>query len=483
MDKYVCPYTIIHDVRRWKRRWLLGMDEEEFKRVLAVGESSNVEFKRCGNKPERDTFETICSFANHSGGSIFLGVENDGAVSGIEGAVRVDIARNITNVVNDPNQFKPPVSLEFESIDYGEKKVLRTWVPLDSEVHQYKRVIYDRSGDADIRLTTDHQIANLYLRKQKTFTESKIYKAVAKEDLELDLLEEVRRRANVKHPDHPWVELNDDELLQSANLFVKDYETGARGFNLAAVLLFGKEQVIRSILPAYKTDALVRVDDVDRFDDRLEVKVNLLRAYPLLEEFCKRNMQDRFFLDKGQAVSPRDVIVRELISNTLIHREYVSPYPARILIDGGSISTENGSRPAFEGPLNLRAFNPMPKNPIIGSFFNTIGWADELGSGAKNLLKYAGAYSDEMPSLIEGPVFRASVALRPSPNASRVDRKVSEKVTALINEQGYVTTVNIRDSLGLEHKTAQRELNKLVERGLLKAVGRTRGRRYIRNKE
>ena len=137
MDKYVCPYTIIHDVRRWKRRWLLGMDEEEFKRVLAVGESSNVEFKRCGNKPERDTFETICSFANHSGGSIFLGVENDGAVSGIEGAVRVDIARNITNVVNDPNQFKPPVSLEFESIDYGEKKVLRTWVPLDSEVHQY----------------------------------------------------------------------------------------------------------------------------------------------------------------------------------------------------------------------------------------------------------------------------------------------------------------------------------------------------------
>lgn len=459
------------------------MDGSKFKDILNMGEGTNVEFKRCGNKPEKDTFETICSFANHSGGNIFLGVEDDATVCGIEGAARRDIERNILNVVNDQNQFKPPVALEFESIDYEDKKVLRTWVPLDSEVHQYKNVIYDRAGDADIKLKTDNQIASLYLRKQGTFTESKMYKFVSKDDLELELLDEVRKRANSKHPGHPWMEMSDDELLRSANLFIKNYETGEEGFNLAAILLLGKEHVIRAILPAYKTDAIVRIEDVDRFDDRLEVKVNLIRAYPLLEEFCKKNIQDRFFLDKGQAVSPRDVIVRELISNTLIHREYISSYPAKILINDKSISTDNGSRPAFEGPIDLRAFNPMPKNPIIANFFNTIGWADELGSGAKNLLKYAEAYSDEMPSLIEGPVFRASVALRPSAQEFSINRRVSEMVTNFINEQGYVTTVDIRDGMKIEHKTAQRELNKLVDKGILKAIGRTRGRRYIQDVE
>lgn len=459
------------------------MGRNKIEDILSVGEGPNVEFKRCGNRPESDTFETICSFANHSGGNIFLGVEDDATVCGIKGAARKEIERNILNVVNDQNQFKPPVALELEPIDYEDKKVLRVWVPLDSEVHQFKNVIYDRAGDVDIKLKTDSQIASLYLRKQGAFTESKMYRFVSKSDLELELLDEARKRANNKHPGHPWMDMDDDELLRSANLFGKNYETGEEGFNLAAVLLLGREHVIRAILPAYKTDAVVRIDDADRFDDRLEVRVNLLRAYPLLEEFCKKNMQDRFFLDKGRAISPRDVIVRELISNTLIHREYISPYPARILISDKSIATDNGSRPAFEGPIDLRAFNPMPKNPIIASFFNTIGWADELGSGAKNLLKYAEAYSDEMPSLTEGPVFRASVALKPSSQESSVDRRVSEMVTSLINEKGYVTTVDIRDGMNIEHKTAQRELGKFVARGILKPIGRTRGRKYVQNEE
>lgn len=455
------------------------MDEKVLKKILISGENANVEFKRCGNQVERDTFETICSFANHSGGSIFLGVEDDSTIRGIKTATLQDIQRNIMNVINDPNQFRPPIALEFEPIDYENKKVLRIWVPLDSEVHQYKSCIYDRNGDVDIKLKTDYQIANLYLRKQNAFTEKKLFKYVSNDDLELRLLDEVRERACAKRPDHPWAEMEDGELLRSASLYIKDYETGEEGFNLAAVLLLGKEHVIRAVLPAYKTDALVRLGDTSRFDDRLEVRVNLLQAYSRLEDFCKKNMQDRFFLDKGQAVSPRDIIIRELISNTLIHREYTSPYPAKILITDKTISTENGSRPIFEGPLDLRSFNPMPKNPIIASFFNTIGWADELGSGAKNLLKFAGAYSNETPSLIEGSVFRASVALKPSHREVATDSRISNMIAQCIANRGYVTTVDIRDGLHVEHKMAQRELGKLVDAGVLKPIGRTRGRRYV----
>ncbi|MCC6102554.1 MAG: ATP-binding protein [Olegusella sp.] len=37
-----------------------------------------MEFKRCGSLPGNDVFETICSFANHFGGSLYLGVTNEG---------------------------------------------------------------------------------------------------------------------------------------------------------------------------------------------------------------------------------------------------------------------------------------------------------------------------------------------------------------------------------------------------------------------
>ena len=49
------------------------MDEAELRSDLATGETPSIEFKRCGNSVGRDTFETICSFANSFGGSIYLG--------------------------------------------------------------------------------------------------------------------------------------------------------------------------------------------------------------------------------------------------------------------------------------------------------------------------------------------------------------------------------------------------------------------------
>ena len=59
------------------------MDEAELRSDLATGETPSIEFKRCGNSVGRDTFETICSFANSFGGSIYLGVEDDGNAIGI----------------------------------------------------------------------------------------------------------------------------------------------------------------------------------------------------------------------------------------------------------------------------------------------------------------------------------------------------------------------------------------------------------------
>ena len=40
------------------------MDTDKFKNDLMIGETSSIEFKRCGNEIEHDVFESICAFAN-----------------------------------------------------------------------------------------------------------------------------------------------------------------------------------------------------------------------------------------------------------------------------------------------------------------------------------------------------------------------------------------------------------------------------------
>lgn len=63
------------------------------------------------------------------------------------------------------------------------------------EVHSYKKIIYDRVDDADVKVTSTSQIAAMYIRKQNIFTEKKIYHYVTLDDLRLDLLPRVRQMA------------------------------------------------------------------------------------------------------------------------------------------------------------------------------------------------------------------------------------------------------------------------------------------------
>lgn len=51
------------------------------------------------------------------------------------------------------------------------------------------------------------------------------------------------------------------------------------------------------------------------------------------------------------------------------------------------------------------------QNPIIASFFRNIGYAEQLGSGVRNLYKYSKYYSGKEPEFVEGDVFRITVPL------------------------------------------------------------------------
>ena len=388
------------------------MDTRTMKTILEIGETIAVEFKRCGNGIESDVYETVCSFLNRFGGDIFLGVLDDGTVSGVPEKQAPDMVKNFISCISNPALFSPTIYLNPEILDYEGKKLIHIHILPSAEVHSYEKVIYDRVNDADVKVTATAQIAQMYIRKQEIYTEKKIFPYVGLEDLRLDLLPKLRiMAANNSGQTHPWSSMSDEEVLKSTRLYSIDRVTGAKGYNLAAVMLLGKDDVIADVVPAYVTDALLRKVNIDRYDDREIIKTNLIESYEQLMEFGRKHLPDRFFLEEDQRKSLRNIITREMIANTLIHREYTSSYQAKFVIEKDRMYVENANRASQQAVLTPDDIEPNPKNPIIAAFFRNIGYADQLGSGVRNLFKYSEVYSGKEPEFVEGDVFRIIVPL------------------------------------------------------------------------
>lgn len=314
---------------------------------------------------------------------------------------------------NIPEKIFPTVHLDIKEYMYEEKHILYIYVHESSDVHKTANKIYDRNEDGDFDITNNTtQISNLYIRKRNTYIENKIYPFATMDDLRMDLIDTARQMAVNKNSLHPWAKMSNEEMLRSAGLYEKNLETGKEGFNLACLLIFGKDEVISSALSYYKTDAIFKVQDVERYDDRDDIRTNLLDSYERLTNFIKKHLNDIFYIEGDLRISVRDVIARELCVNLLIHREYSNPYPAKLIIGKDSIITENANKPRMIGFIDLNSYSPYPKNPKIAGFFKEIGLADELGSGIKKIAKYTKIYSGGAePSFKDDEIFVANIPL------------------------------------------------------------------------
>ncbi len=463
------------------------MEQKEFSAILSIGETIAVEFKRAGDGIENDTYETVCSFLNRFGGDIFLGVEDDGNVRGISSNATSDMIKNFISIVSNPAMFSPTTYLVPEIMTYEGKTIIHIHVPPSAEVHRFKKVIYDRVDDADIKVTATSHIASMYIRKQSIYTEKKVYPYVTLDDLRLDLMPRIRKLAiNNAGGKHPWQAMSDEEILMSAGLYGEDKSTGQKGFNLAAVMLLGRDKVILDVCPAYRTDAILRKVNIDRYDDRLIVQTNLVESFDLLMEFAEKHLWDKFFLEGTERKSLRNTISREMLVNTLIHREMTSSYIAKFVIEMNQMYVENANRAARYGIVTPTNFEPNPKNPIIAAFFRNIGFSDQLGSGVRNLFKYSKYYSGQEPTMIEGDIFRIIVPLNDEYSygiREKVGEKVGEevgewdfsenqlKIIKHITENPHITARQLADYVGISTRKIEVNIKKLKEIGKITRIG------------
>ena len=60
-----------------------SMTEEQFIKLSQKGEGTQIEYKTCTEQVSESLYETVCSFLNHSGGQILVGVKDDGEIIGV----------------------------------------------------------------------------------------------------------------------------------------------------------------------------------------------------------------------------------------------------------------------------------------------------------------------------------------------------------------------------------------------------------------
>ena len=485
------------------------MTIEEIKELISTGEKIDVEFKKSQNELNKDLYESVCSFNNRDGGHIILGVvDKTKEICGVNPDKIDKMKKDFTTAINNANKINPPLYLTPEDYEIDGKIIIYIRVPEGTQLRRFNGRIFDRTYEGDIDITNNAELVyKMYARKQSTYFVNKVYPNLGLEFLDFEVIKKAKKMAMGRVDNHAWADMDEEEILRSSGLILTDPDTGREGITLAAILLFGKDSTIMSVLPQYKTDAIYRVKNMDRYDDREVIIANLIDSFRKLMDFGKKHLNDVFVTEGDQSISARDKILREVVSNILAHRDYSNAYSAKFVIEQDVMYTENSNLPHGHGELQLNKFEAFPKNPPISKVFREIGYADELGSGMRNTNKYTKLYSGGTPSFIEDDVFRISIPidnvanLKAGPGADQISRKEKnetsfetslkqvlkqsdyDRLKPVISKLAEVEEISVQEVMELTGKsrtTAWRYMQILVECGVVELTGNTNNAIYKR---
>lgn len=462
------------------------MIREEALSRLYNGESMTIEYKKAINTVPRDIYETVVSFSNRNGGFIYLGVDDTGEILGVDEAAIPTMKNNFSTAINSPNKINPPLYLALEELKVEGKTLLFAYIPISSQVHRLNQhQIMDRNTcDGDINITNNtHAVQEMFRCKDATFTENQIYPYLKLEDFRIDLIERVRKAASINRLEHPFSEMNNLEIMKSLGMYRHDLATREEGFTLAAVLCFGKNQTIASVVNYWRVDVLERSTNRDRYDDRLNSQTNLIDTYYEVMSFLQKqfSLPETFVIDGTERVNVRNILLRELVANMLVHRELSNAFVSTITIYPEKIEFVNANKPINPGIVTKPTISPYPKNPTIAKVFNFLGIIDELGSGMGKIFNYAQLYFGTEPIVENESLFK--VTMERVVNGESENRKIKnavekgsneERILSYINEHGKITSRETRQLLGVGEVAARNTLRYLLEEELIKWIGKNK---------
>jgi ATP-dependent DNA helicase RecG len=206
-------------------------------------------------------------------------------------------------------------------------------------------------------------------------------------------------------PSHAWLQMTDEEILLATHLAKLDGNKLLLKY--AALILFGTEDAITELMPRYRFEAVFHMctyaqyNDMSqfpsRYDDRKTMRQNLIQVYDQMGAFVERYLPDRFYLPNNsvQRQNLRWDLFREIVGNLCVHTDFSSGFACFFHVFKDRVVTKNPTRllPEIpEGELTIQQLSNYTKNPLLVRVFHELHWAEDLGSGTRNILRYAPLY-------------------------------------------------------------------------------------------
>lgn len=327
------------------------------------GESQQLEFKESFGK---EVAETVAAFSNASGGHILIGINKTGQVKGV--TVTNEIIKEWVNIIKQATQPQIFPQVSPYVLD-GKTVVVIKVQEYPIKPVSFRGKYYKRIGASNHLIPLDEIVEMQLFSVNSSFDSFKVNQPVS--NLNMDIIKkyfgQIENTGRILLSDDPLVNLRKTGLLRENQP------------TFAALLLFGEHQTgIR--IGRFKTQDVI-IDDI-------LIKSPLTTAVDEAMTFIKKNISLRYEftgdLRRKEIWQFPLPVIRELLMNAIIHKDYRNPTDIMIKIfDHSIIFTNPGNLMGGLKPEDLLKgdYVAVHRNKLLAEAFYLRGDIEKFGTG------------------------------------------------------------------------------------------------------
>jgi ATP-dependent DNA helicase RecG len=473
-------------------------------------ESQELEFKSAKGGLPKSLWETYSAMANTHGGIILLGVEDNGAVSGVFNPGKLKKA--FWDTVNNRGKVSANLLTDTDFAEFSHPAgglILVIRVP---QATRHQRPVYldqnpftgtyRRNHEGDYHCN-EQEVSRMLSDRAEESADSRILERFGLEDIDLPSLQQYRQRLASYKPIHPWLSEDDKGLLVKLAGWRRDRKTGLEGLTVAGLVMFGRDEAIREGAPHYHVDYREQRSDnfVSRWTDRLTMdgtwNANLFQFYLRVIQRLSADLKMPFQLDaelfrKGETEVHE--AIREALVNALIHADYQGTGGVVIIKYQDKFEFSNPGTLLISLEQLLRGNVSECRNKTLQTMFMMIGAAEKAGSGVDKIRKGWNSQHWRSPLVRERVQpdrvdwSLPMVSLIPNESLAKLHLKFADRfqtfnkleIQALVTAdiESYVDNARMRQITNNHATDITRVLQGLVAKGALVQEGQARGSRY-----
>ncbi|NEG54859.1 RNA-binding domain-containing protein [Bifidobacterium platyrrhinorum] len=403
---------------------------------LPSKESLHVEFKseRSGPIDDSTIINNVVAFANTRGGTLYLGVEDDGRVTGVSPQHR-NISQLAAFVFNNT---VPPTPVRPSVLNVDGHSVVAITVDESSQLTCTKsgRVIHrvlKADGEPEIITMYPYEfISRLSSIKQYDYS-AQPAPGASLDDLDPRARDLLREGIARTHADDQLLSLTDADFDGAIGLTVRDIRTGAAMPTIAGIVTIGTQHALRQRAPSATATFQVMRDGKPVTDETL--RLPLVTMLPRIEELLTPwNKQTEVMLGLHHANYDdidRDAF-REAMINAFCHRDYTILGPVRFQLDETGLTIANpGGFMRGVSLGNLLTTSPTPRNQQLADILKRCGYVERTGRGIDRIFARTVAAGRPLPDYSQSTPEAVVLLLR----TTAVDEHFIRTVNALTDKR------------------------------------------------